>query len=620
MRRLTLAAIGLILAYLAVIGLTGQAYAQAAPTAPPTAPPTTPAVVRVSFADVAALQSLVQQFDVWAVDRRSQTADLYVDAAEYAHLLALGYRPTVDALQTATLIQPGLSAAQSSPSTSGIPGFACYRTVEETYDRLDELATLHPTLARVVYAGDSWRRVTAGDDFGYRIPVLVLTNHKIPGPKPVFFLMAAIHARELATAETALRFAEQLLTHYGKDADATWLLDYTEIHVLPQANPDGRKKAEEGLSWRKNVNDAGPNACVYGPNYGIDLNRNSSFKWGACDSGYCSSTDPCDLTYRGVGPASEPETQALEETMRQIFADRRGPADGDAVPVDASGLMISLHSYGQLVLFPWGWTNSPTPNGAALRTLGEKFSFFTGYRVCQPGECLYSTDGTTDDWAYGELGVAAFTFEIGTEFFQKCKAEYEFETDFDDVLPPVLDALLYAAKSAPRPYTAPGGPDVLDPAVQPMTVTAGAPFTLTVELDSTRFADGDFYRPDSVPQKIRGARFTVDGPSWLTATMSVTATPGITMAAVVTQTAAMTLTAVDGAFDSTKERAYAVIDTSGWEPGRHLLLVEAQNEARVWGVPTGVFVCVAGREQDDGGECVGEPAAPPLIYLPIIRR
>ena len=312
-------------------------------------------------------------------------------------------------------------------TASGIPDFACYRTVEETYDRLDELAALHPTLAHIAHAGDSWRRVTAGEDFGYQIPVLVLTNTKIPGPKPVFFLMAAIHARELATAETALRFAESLLAGYGKDPDATWLLDYTEIHVLPQANPDGRKKAEEGLLWRKNVNDGGAdpgvNSCEFP---GVDLNRNSSFKWNGCASGSCSSSDLCSATYRGVGPASEPETQALEDYMRQVFPIAAAPPTTLPSPPTASGLMISLHSYGQLVLYPWGWTNAPTPNGAELRTLGEKFGYLTGYQVCQPGECLYSTDGTTDDWAYGELGVAAYTLEIGLTFFEQCQSVRRF--------------------------------------------------------------------------------------------------------------------------------------------------------------------------------------------------
>ncbi len=39
--------------------------------------------------------------------------------------------------------------------------------------------------------------------------------------KPVFFLMANIHARELITPETALTFMQYLLEHYGVDPDVT---------------------------------------------------------------------------------------------------------------------------------------------------------------------------------------------------------------------------------------------------------------------------------------------------------------------------------------------------------------------------------------------------------------
>jgi carboxypeptidase T len=54
---------------------------------------------------------------------------------------------------------------------------------------------------------------------------MVVTNENIAGPKPRFFLMGAIHAREYATAELAIRFAEQLVEGYGTDPEATWLLD-----------------------------------------------------------------------------------------------------------------------------------------------------------------------------------------------------------------------------------------------------------------------------------------------------------------------------------------------------------------------------------------------------------
>ena len=121
----------------------------------------------------------------------------------------------------------------------------------------------------------------------------MLTNRSIPGPKPRLAVMAAIHAREYTTAELATRFAEHLVAQYGVDADITWLLDYTEFHLIPIANPDGRKWAEAGYSWRKNTHDS--MTCGYpgeeglNVNEGVDLNRNSSFKWNGCTTYGCSS-------------------------------------------------------------------------------------------------------------------------------------------------------------------------------------------------------------------------------------------------------------------------------------------------------------------------------------------
>ena len=77
-----------------------------------------------------------------------------MDAADFARLVDLGYQPEVDPAQTATLTRPGLTAAESRATLPGIPGFACYRTVEETYDSLDNLAPRSPHLAQ-------WHRISA---------------------------------------------------------------------------------------------------------------------------------------------------------------------------------------------------------------------------------------------------------------------------------------------------------------------------------------------------------------------------------------------------------------------------------------------------------------------------
>jgi len=70
------------------------------------------------------------------------------------------------------------------------------------------------------------------------------------------------------------------------------------------------------------------------------------------------------------------------------------------------------------VLWPWGFGNVPTGNDAGMVALGRKFAWYNGYTPQQAIE-LTPTDGTTLDFAYGELGVADYTFELGTAFFQE---------------------------------------------------------------------------------------------------------------------------------------------------------------------------------------------------------
>jgi len=563
---------------IAAASFIGYGAAQAVPPMPaaPVAPllerPTAPVVAQVSFVDQDDFNRLAGELDVWQVDHGARRATMLLSPAQFQRLRAEGRLVTVDATATARLdAWPVQAAAQ--PAEGGIPSFPCYRTVEETYATLAQLAADHPDLVQPVTIGQSWQSVTTSGGAGYPIEGVVLTNQALSGPKPVFFLMAAIHARELTTAEAATRFAERLVQGYDVDPDATWLLDHTEIHVAPQTNPDGRKKAESGLYWRKNINDS--QACFFDPNsVGIDLNRNSSFRWNQCTGFGCSSSDACSLTYRGPTAASEPEVEAVEAYMRAIFADQRGPLDGDAAPADSSGVMISLHSFAPLILYPWGWTQAAAPNADGLRTLARKFGYFTGYSVCQSGGngCLYMTDGTTDDFAYGELGIAAYTFELGSEFFQSCSV---FETS---IISSTLDALTYAAKAARRPYSAPAGPEIISATVALTQVVSGHPVTLTVTADDTRrhadYREGE-PPPDAV-QAIQAVRYTVDAPSWDLCGFAHSMTPA------------------DGTFDTSVEEAVGVIDTQGWAPGRYLLFVEGQDAAGVWGVPTGVFVDVAG--------------------------
>lgn len=531
-------------------------------------------VARVTYTSPAQLAELAARLDVWESHPAQQMLVVGLSQNELDALRAQGLRVELDAAQTRLVNAPRVVAPGQ---VNGILGYPCYRTVEETYAALGNLTTTYPRLAALQDIGDSWDRQDPGGPAGYDLWLLNLTNQDFTPPqgKFHFFLMAEIHAREYVTAETALRLAETLLAGYGSDADMTWLLDYGEIHILPMSNPDGRKFAEDGSYWRKNTNPT--NGCT--SSYGVDLNRNSSYKWG--DAG----TSPCDETYQGPSAASEPETVFIQEVVRSLFPDERGPLDDDPAPADYQGLFITLHSYSELVLFPYGWGYAQAPNHTALQTLARKMAYFNRYTP-QKSSALYPASGTTDDWAYGELGLPAYTFEMGTSFFQGCTS---FESS---IWPGNRAALLAAFKAARRPYQSPAGPEVLNPQLTPANPLPAASLNLTANADDKRYENSAGVEPS---QNIAAARCSLDAPSW------VEGTPLIP------------LQAADGSFNSPAEALTGTVDTAGLALGRHTLFIEAQDAAGNWGVPTAVFFTV---QAPAAGLAQLTPAAADLVTQP----
>ncbi len=494
-----------------------------------------------------------------------------LDAAEMSQLQSFGFRLAradefiaqrrgfLDQMNRNSVSRPSATGAVGDQvGVRSIPSFACYETVEETYAAAQGFTTTYPNLASWTDVGNSWEK-GAGIG-GYDIFVLKLTNKSITGTKPKLFVNSAIHAREYTTAPLNLSFARWLLQGYGVNADATWILDHHEVHLMLQTNPDGRKKAETGLSWRKNTNQA---YCGATSNTrGADLNRNFGFSWNST-GGSGSSGDQCNLTYRGPSGASEPETKAIEAYVRSLWPDRRGPAKTDAAPTDTSGIHIDVHSFSQLVLWPWGDTSTPAPNGAALQTLGRKFAFFNGYTP-QQSIGLYATDGTSDAVSYGELGVAAYTFELGTSFFQSC-ADYT-----STIQPKNLQALIYAAKVVRTPYLTPGGPDVTNVALSSGTVPAGTAVTLTASATDTRFNNSN---GAEATQNVRAAEYYIDTPPWAGGT-------------------ARTMGAADGAFNGTTEGVTGQVDTTGLSTGKHIVFVRAQDAGGAWGAITATYLTI----------------------------
>ncbi|WKB54125.1 M14 family metallopeptidase [Eleftheria terrae] len=505
---------------------------------------------------------------------------LELNGAEIAKLQRFGFRieaapefvakrdEFVNAIQAAAAarLKSGMSAMAADAGIQAIPGFACYPTVEETFSIGDGLIKLRPKLASWVDIGDSWEKTKGLGGFDMR--VLKLTNSAVGGSKPKLFINAAIHAREYATSPLVLHFARWLVEYYGRNADATWIMDNTEVHLLLHTNPDGRKKAEGGVLWRKNTNTAYCGATSV--DRGADLNRNFSFSWNST-GGEGSSGDQCDQTYRGTGPASEPEIKAVEKYIRSLWPDRRGPGLDDAAPRDTSGIHLDIHSYSQLVLWPWGNTPAPSGNASDLQTLGRRFAWFNGYTPTQ-SIGLYPTDGTSDGPSYGELGVAAFTFELGTSFFQSC-------ADFNNTIKPDnMKALVYAAKVVRAPYMLPSGPDVTELLLggepHAKRIARGETVEVTATITDVRFNNTNGEEPT---QNITGADAYIGTPPWA---------PGAV---------AVPLQAVDGRFnDERTEAVRGVLPTGDLSAGRHIVYLQGRDASGHRGPVSAVFVDVEG--------------------------
>jgi hypothetical protein len=170
-----------------------------------------------------------------------------------------------------------------------------------------------------------------------------------------------------------------------------------------------------------------PGSCEFtspgGYGVGVDLNRNYGGLWG----GAGASDVFADPTYRGAGPFSEPETEAV----RRLISERHVTT------------LITNHTFSNLVLRPPGVRAAgETVDEAAMKDLGARMTANNGYRNIH-GWQLYDTSGTTEDWSYNATGGYGYTFEIGPS---------EFHPPFPEVVDEYVGAGIYAGKGNRAAY------------------------------------------------------------------------------------------------------------------------------------------------------------------------
>jgi murein tripeptide amidase MpaA len=257
-------------------------------------------------------------------------------------------------------------------------------------------------------------------------------------------VVGGTHARELMNPDAVIELAVDLLVSHAFQADVvyggkTWpaadtklILEALDLWLIPCLNPDGREyvMTTDDL-WRKNRRDNPDTPCD-----GVDLNRNLDVLWGVTEGQ--TSCQPCSDVFCGPAAFSEPETLNVKDFL-----------DGHRITC-----FVDVHSYSELVLYPW-WhaptqTVDPTkrftelPGGTCapidrpgyeeymtprdlqrFQTVGQRvvdaIAAVRG-RLYAPGPSvgLYPTTGTHSDYVYARhivnpsLGKTyGYTFETG---------------------------------------------------------------------------------------------------------------------------------------------------------------------------------------------------------------
>jgi carboxypeptidase T len=277
------------------------------------------------------------------------------------------------------------------PQTTGL-----YRTYAQMTSLLQNLTATYPNIMSLSSIGKTYE----GRELWM---VKISDNVSQQETEPEVLFMGTHHGNEKPGYEVCLYFIQYLVEHYQNTStpEVRDIINTTQIYVLPMVNPDGVE-----ADTRKN---AEPNHGFFGFNplvtsQGVDLNRNYGYRWyflflfpkllGGSTSYFDSSE-----VYHGPRPFSENETQAI----RQF--------------IDTHNIMISIsyHTYGQLVLYPWGYTILPPKDKSLFVSIGENITAIDNYTLEQ-SISLYPTVGDACDWMYGTHGVLAYTIELGTSY------------------------------------------------------------------------------------------------------------------------------------------------------------------------------------------------------------
>lgn len=287
-----------------------------------------------------------------------------------------------------------------------------YHPMSEITNWMAQVAKDNPDVVTVLEYGLTYEKRTIS-----LLKIGVNTGVK----KKAIWMDCGIHAREWIAPAFCQYFVRQILQAYKTDPKMQQMMKNMDFYVTPVLNMDGyihSWKDKTTRLWRKN-RSPGPSGCDC---YGTDLNRNFDATWGTIGVSF----NCCSQIYCGSHPASEPEAQAVANLI--------GSRKEDYL------CFLTIHSYGQLLLVPYGNPNYTASNYNELMEVGlgaaDAIRRVHGmnYTVGTSPDVLYPNSGSSRDWARMQGIPLAYTFEL------RDKGKFGFELPEDQIQPACEEA------------------------------------------------------------------------------------------------------------------------------------------------------------------------------------
>ncbi|XP_064309292.1 carboxypeptidase A2-like [Phalacrocorax carbo] len=298
----------------------------------------------------------------------------------------IGYSILIEDLQVVLdQEKQDMAYSQQRERSSNSFNYGTYHSLDSIYAELDHLASEYSRIVSKLQIGVSYEKR----------PLYVLKFSTGGSNRPAIWIDAGIHSREWVTQASAIWMAKKIASDYGKDPSITSLLNKMDIFLLTVTNPDGYVFTHTtNRMWRKTRSKNQGSRCV-----GVDPNRN----WDAGFGGPGASSNPCSDSYRGPSAHSEVEVRSVVNFIKNHGNIRA---------------FLTLHSYSQLLMYPYGYKCTEPADHAELDALGRAAAqsiqslYGTTFTVGSICNTIYQASGGSIDWSY-DYGIKySFAFEL----------------------------------------------------------------------------------------------------------------------------------------------------------------------------------------------------------------